>query len=216
VAAAAEQTDTSVGAPEMGVPRLAGRIVFDPSVPFDVRTTAGEPLTIRARVGGREAAAFRAEDEALAGYVIVDFAAFDEWYEEEERNLGHPRDPFHRIDIVHSSRHVRIEHDGELIAETTDPYLLFEPPLPVRYYVPPQDVRAELLEPSETTSFCAYKGRAAYRASRSGEDIAWFYPQPLREAAEITDRVAFFNERVDIVVDGVPLPRPETPWSKRR
>ncbi len=212
----ADDIDTTAGVPAMGVPRLEGTIVFDPSVPFAVRTTAGEPLTIRAREGGRETAGFRAEDEALAGYVIVDFDDFDEWYEEEERNVGHPRDPFHRIDIVRSSRHVRIEHDGELIAETTDPYLLFEPPLPVRYYLPPHDVRAELLEPSETTSFCAYKGRAAYWASRSGEDIAWSYPQPLREAAEVTDRLAFFNERVDIVVDGVALPRPETPWSRRR
>jgi hypothetical protein len=83
--------------PTAAVPRLGGRIVYDPSVPFAVRTTAGEPVTIRARDGGREAAGFRADDEALAGHVIVDFAAFDEWYEEDERNLGHPRDPFHRI-----------------------------------------------------------------------------------------------------------------------
>ncbi|HEV2787030.1 MAG TPA: DUF427 domain-containing protein, partial [Solirubrobacteraceae bacterium] len=164
---------------------------------------------------GREASAFRPASDALAGYVIVDFDGFDAWYEEDERNLGHPRDPFHRIDIVHSSRHVRIERDGVVLAECSRPYLLFEPPLPVRYYLPPQDVRTDLLEPSETRSFCAYKGRAWYVSLADEPDIAWTYPEPLREAREITDRVAFFNEFVDIVVDGAPLGRPVTPWSRR-
>ena len=98
-------------------------------------------MTIRV-AGKREAAAFRAADEALAGYLIVDFDGFDEWYEEDERNVGHPRDPFHRIDIVHSSRHVRVERDGVVLAESSDPYLLFEPPIPVRYYLRLVDVLA--------------------------------------------------------------------------
>ena len=89
--------------------QMAGRPVFDPSIPFSVHTTDGEPLTITSPHSGREAAAFRPADEALAGYVIVDFDDFDAWYEEDERNFGHARDPFHRIDIVHSSRHVRVE-----------------------------------------------------------------------------------------------------------
>jgi uncharacterized protein (DUF427 family) len=212
--APAEAVDTEgVGVPAMGAPRLGDTIVFDPSVPFAVRTTAGEALTIRA--GGREAAAFRPADAALDGYVIVDFDAFDAWYEEDERNVGHPRDPFHRIDIVHSSRHVRVEHDGELVAESTDPYLLFEPPLPVRYYLPASDVRTDLLVPSDTRTFCAYKGEASYLSLGSEPDVAWSYPRPLREAAEVTDRIAFFNEYVDIVVDGTPLERPVTPWSRQ-
>ena len=160
-------------------------------------------------------AAFRADDPALAGYVIVDFDGFDAWYEEDERNVGHPRDPFHRIDIVHSSRHVRVERDGVLLAESTRPALLFEPPLPVRYYLPPEDVRDDLLSPSETRTFCAYKGEASYLSLADEADIAWTYPAPLREAAEVTGRVAFFNERVDLVVDGTPLERPVTPWSPR-
>jgi uncharacterized protein (DUF427 family) len=201
------------GVAPMGAPQLAGRVVFDPSVPFDVRTTEGEPLTIRAGAG--DAAAFRADDPALAGYVIVDFDGFDAWYEEDERNVAHPRDPFHRIDIVHSSRHVRVERDGVLLAESTAPRLLFEPPLPIRYYLPPQDVRADLLRPSETRTFCAYKGEASYLSLEGEEDVAWTYPAPLREAAEVTDHVAFFNERVDIVVDGTVLERPVTPWSPR-
>jgi uncharacterized protein (DUF427 family) len=151
----------------------------------------------------------------LAGYVIVDFDDFDAWYEEDERNVGHPRDPFHRIDIVHSTRHVRVEHDGELIAESSTPYLLFEPPLPVRYYLPPADVRSDLLAPSDTRTFCAYKGEASYLSLASSADVAWFYPAPLREAAEVTGRIAFFNEHVDITVDGTALGRPQTPWSRR-
>ncbi len=203
------------GVPPMGAPQLAGRVVLDPSVPFAVRTTEGEPLVIRAAGGAREAAAFRAADPALAGYLIVDFDAFDAWYEEDERNVGHPRDPFHRIDIVHSSRHVRVERDGVLLAESARPHLLFEPPLPVRYYLPAEDVRSDLLRPSETRTFCAYKGQAWYLSLEGEADVAWTYPAPLREAAELTERVAFFNERLDMVVDGTPLERPVTPWSPR-
>ena len=192
--------------------------MLDPSVAFDVRTTEGEPLVIRAGgagPGAREAAAFRAADPALAGYVIVDFDGFDAWYEEDERNVAHPRDPFHRIDIVYSSRHVRVERDGIVLAESRAPYLLFEPPLPVRYYLAPEDVRGDLLHPSETRTFCAYKGEASYLSLEDEADIAWTYPAPLREGGELTDRIAFFNERVDMLVDGTPLERPVTPWSPR-
>jgi len=202
------------GVAPMDAPQLAGRVVLDPSVPFEVRTTEGEPLTIRAAGAARDVAAFRADDPALAGYVIVDFDGFDAWYEEDERNVAHPRDPFHRIDIVRSSRHVRVERDGVLLAESTRPALLFEPPLPVRFYLRPEDVRADLT-PSEKRTFCAYKGEAWYLSLADEPDIAWTYPAPLREAAEVTGYVVFFNERVDIVVDGMALERPVTPWSPR-
>ena len=197
-----------------GAPRLGDVPVLDPSIPFAVHTAEGEPLTVRDG-GGREAAAFRPADPTLDGYVILDFDGFDAWYEEDERNVAHPRDPFHRIDIVHSSRHVRVELDGQALAESSRPYLLFEPPLPVRYYLPAADVRTDLLEPSDTRTFCAYKGEASYLSLAAKADIAWTYRQPLREAAEITDRVAFFDERVDLVVDGERLERPVTPWSPR-
>jgi uncharacterized protein (DUF427 family) len=204
----------AAGVAEAGpVPQLAGRPVLDPSVPFSVRSTEGEPLVVRA--GGREAGAFRAADPDRDGYVIVDFDGFDEWFEEEERNVGHPRDPFHRIDIVHASRHVVVELDGEVLAESSAPYLLFEPPIPVRYYLPREDVRMDLLRPSDTRTFCAYKGQASYLSYGEAADVAWTYPSPLREAAEVTDRIAFFNERADVVVDGTRLERPITPWSKR-
>jgi len=188
-------------------PMLAGRPVYDPSVPFAVHTAPGEAV----RVAGADG--FRPADPDLAGYVVLDFRGFDAWYEEDERNFSHPRDPFHRIDIVHGSRHVRVEMDGETLAESTRPYLLFETSLPVRYYLPPEDVRTDRLAPSDTRTACAYKGEASYWAL-DGRDVAWFYPEPLREAGEIAGRIAFFNERVDIIVDGERLDRPVTPWSR--
>ena len=197
------------------VPHLGDRPVYDPSVPFAVHTTEGEALDIRIGGAGHPGAAFRPADDALGDYVIVDFNAFDEWYEEDERNFAHPRDPFHRIEIVHSSRSVRVEHGGELLAESARPYLLLEAPLPVRYYLPREDVVDGLLRSSPTTTSCAYKGQASYWSLKDEEDIAWSYPKPLREASEVTDRIAFFNERVDLVVNGTRLERPVTPWSPR-
>ena len=196
--------------------QLDGRPVWDPSIPFSVRTTEGEEMTIRAAGADREAAAFKPSDPGwLKGYVIVDFDDFDAWYEEDELNLGHPRDPFHRVDIVHSSRQVRVERDGQVLAESSEPCLLFESPLPVRYYLPREDVRMDLLRPSEKRSFCAYKGQASYLSLEDVADIAWSYPEPLREAAEVAGRIAFLNEETDIAVDGKPLERPVTPWSRR-
>jgi uncharacterized protein (DUF427 family) len=196
------------GAGEVDAPRLGDRPVYDPRVPFAVHTAPGEPVTIDGAAG------FRLADPALDGYVVLDFPSFDAWYEEEERNFGHPRDPFHRIDIVHGSRHVVVEADGRRLAESTRPALLFETSLPVRYYLPPEDVALDVLARSDTASTCAYKGHASYWAL-DGRDVAWFYPEPLREAAEVTGRIAFFNEHVDITVDGVRLERPATPWSRR-
>lgn len=93
--------------------------------------------------------------------------------------------------------------------------MLLEPPLPVRYYLPREDVRIDLLEPSDTRTQCAYKGEASYFALPGEGDVAWTYVDPLREESEVVGRVAFFNERVDIVVDGERLERPVTPWSRR-
>lgn len=198
----------------VAVPHLGNRPVYDPSVPFAVHTADGAALDLVLPGGERRAAAFRLADDTLSGYVIVDFDAFDEWFEEDERNLSHPRDPYHRIEIVHSSRSVRVERDGQLLAASSRPYLLFEAPLPVRYYLPPEDVDLGILRPSSTQTVCAYKGRASYWSLETENDIAWSYPEPLREAAEVTDRIAFFNERVDLVVNGTRLDRPITPWSR--
>lgn len=212
---AAQVAPAPPGAPAAAEgPMLGERRVLDPSVPFAVHTAEGEPLAL-AGPGGRSAAAFRPVDPDLAGYLVLDFVGFDEWYEEDERNHTHPRDPFHRIDILRSSRRVRVELGGVVLAESSRPTLLFEPPLPVRYYLPPDDVRMDLLRPSPSRTSCAYKGRASYRSAAGEDDIAWTYAEPLREAAEVAGLVAFFNERVDLAVDGVAQERPVTPWSRR-
>src|SRR3954469_13317523 len=142
--------------------QLGERRVLDPSIPFSVHSTDGDAVVLRA--DGREIAGFRPAAEGLDDHVVLDFDGFDAWYEEDERNVAHPRDPFHRIDVVHSSRHVRIERDGETLAESSRPYLLFETPPPARFYLPADDVRTDLLRPTDTSSWCAYKGQASYWA----------------------------------------------------
>ena len=167
--------------------------------------------------GAGDYVAWSYDDPDLAGYVAIRWGALDAWYEEDERVLGHPRDPFKRIDVRRSSRHVRVELDGEPLADTRLPRLLFETGLPTRYYIPPEDVRRDLLRPSPSTSFCAYKGQASYwSASLDGEDygdIAWSYRDPLPDNDEIRDLICFFNEKVDLYVDGEVVSRPRTQWS---
>ena len=159
---------------------------------------------------------FRPEDPELAGHVVLDFAGFDRWLEEDEEISGHPRDPFHRVDVRASSRHVQLLLDGEVLADSTRPSLVFETLLPVRYHLRPEDVRAPL-RPSDTRTWCPYKGAASYWsvevAGRVVPDLLWSYENPLPDAAELTGLRAFFDERLDVVVDGEPRPRPVTPWS---
>ena len=181
--------------------------VLHPGVPFGVHTAAGEPVSIDGRAG----AGFRLADEELAGYVVLDFKAFDDWYEEDERIFGHPRDPFHRVDSRLSGRPVRIEVGGDVVAETTRARLLSETSLPLRFYVPREDVRLEL-HPSERHSYCPYKGQASYWSVDAGgrrrADVAWSYEQPLPDAMEIAGLVAFWDERVDVFLDGERRARP--------
>jgi uncharacterized protein (DUF427 family) len=152
-------------------------------------------------------------DEDLQGYVLVDWRAADRWLEEDEEVVGHPHDPFHRIDILESSRHVVVAVEGQTVADSRRATLLFETGLPVRYYLPREDVRMDLLEPSDSRTTCAYKGHASYFSARGAPDIAWTYVEPLREAEPIRGLIAFFNERTDVTVDGEQQERPRTQWS---
>jgi uncharacterized protein (DUF427 family) len=200
------------------MPELSGWPVLDPSVPFAVHTTGGRAADLRAGEQNRPGAGIYPADPDLAGYVVLDFGAFDAWYEEDEPNVGHPHDPFHRIDVHPSSRHVQVELDGHVLAESSRPALLFETMLPARYYLPHDDIRAELT-PSATRSCCAYKGQASYWSAAAGDrvvpDIAWTYQQPLHDAAQVRGLIAFFNERLDVIVDGERLERPTTPCSAK-
>jgi uncharacterized protein (DUF427 family) len=197
-------------------PGLSSHPVLYPSVPFAAHTARGQVVDVRANGQDRPGAGFVLEDPVLAGYVVLDFRAFDGWYEEEEPNVGHPRDPFHRIDVLASSRRVRLELDGHVLAESSRPMLLFETTLPVRYYLSREDIHAEL-RPSETRTYCAYKGQASYWSATVGgrvvSDIAWTYQEPLHDAARVRGLTAFFDERINVVVDGERQERPVTPWS---
>ena len=204
--------------PAYAVP--AGDIAAElvPAPPSDrTHTTEGEELTVRSPGGEREAAAFRLSDPDLEGYVELEFNAF-EWTEEDEPIVSHPRDPFHRIDVRRSSRSVVVEHEGTVLAESTRPVLLFETNLPVRSYLPREDVRLDRLRPSDTRTSCAYKGTttsywAVERPDGRMVDVAWSYEHPLPDMPEIAGLIAFFDERVDVVLDGVRRERPVTPWS---
>jgi uncharacterized protein (DUF427 family) len=157
------------------------------------------------------------ERAALRDHLAFYWNRLDAWYEEDDEVFVHPRDPYHRVDVLHSSRLVRVEVDGQVLAESRRPRLLFESGLPTRYYLPKHDVRLDLLEPSTTTSRCPYKGVAVYWSLRRGEtpikDIVWSYPAPIPECPKIENLLSFFNERVDIFVDGELQPRPKTEWS---
>jgi uncharacterized protein (DUF427 family) len=156
----------------------------------------------------------------LAGHFAFHWERLDEWLEEDEPIHVHVRDPYHRVDVLDSSRHIRVSLDGELLADTRRPRVVFETGLPPRWYIPQEDVRTDLLADSDTHSGCAYKGTASYKslptAGEDGEDIVWYYPEPTREAARLRDLLCFWNERVDIEVDGEPEGRPETHWYGRR
>lgn len=153
----------------------------------------------------------------IAGYLAFYWKKMDEWYEEDEQVFVHPRDPYHRVDVLDSSRHVKVEVNGVLVAETDRPRILFETGLPPRYYIPQEDVRMQMLVPSEKNTQCPYKGVASYWSVEAGgervEDLVWSYPEPIAAAGKIKDQLCFFNEHVDLEVDGGRQERPKTQWS---
>ena len=187
------------------------------------RTTAGLVQSYGLRVGGviRSAAARVVVEPSvpeLADTVRFTWSALDAWYEEDEEVYVHPRNPFHRVDALRSSRSVRVELDGVVRAETSSPVLVFETGLPTRYYLDPTAVRFEHLVPSGTVTACPYKGTTGgyWSASINGriyDDIAWSYAFALPAVGAIAGLIAFYNERVDITLDGVELPRPRSPFS---
>lgn len=154
----------------------------------------------------------------ISDLLSFDWDLMDAWFEEEEEVFVHPRDPYHRIDVLASSRHVEVRLGNTVLADSHQPVLLFETGLPVRYYLPKLDVRTDLLEPRDTETACPYKGvTSGYWSVREPgqeeRDLAWCYDYPMPGVAKIAGRIAFFNERVDLHVDGILEERPETPWS---
>jgi uncharacterized protein (DUF427 family) len=184
----------------------------------------------------------------LKDLIAFYFDRMGRWLEEGEEIGVHPRDPYHRIDVLSTDRHIRISLEGVLLAETDRAVGLFESNLPARWYLPPEDVLAELV-PSDTVTHCPYKGAASYHSlkpgdraagssgpgadsssgpgadspsgpgadspSGPGKDLIWYYDQPLAEVGRIAGLLCFYNEKVDIELDGELQERPESPWSHR-
>ena len=153
--------------------------------------------------------------ERLRGLVAFHFGALDEWLEEDQPQLGHPPDVFHRIDVRPTSRHVRVSIRGRVVAETTRARALFETGLPVRWYIPREDVVADL-EPSDHRTVCAYKGYATHFDVAGERAIAWSYADPLQDGEPIRDLIAFYDERVEVEIDGQSQEPPDTQWSAGR
>ena len=146
-----------------------------------------------------------------------DWNAMDAWFEEDEQVYVHPRSPYTRVDILPSSRPVRVELDGVVLAESTHTHVLHETGLPPRWYIPKVDVRMDLLVPTDHSTRCPYKGEAEYWSVRVGErleeNLAWSYRTPLPESTRVAGMIAFYDERVDVVVDGERRARPKTKFS---
>jgi uncharacterized protein (DUF427 family) len=156
--------------------------------------------------------------EGLAGHVRIEWSALDAWYEEDEEVFVHPRSPYTRVDALRSIRTVRVELEGTVLAESASPVMVFETGLPTRYYLNPTEVDFTCLVATDTVSSCPYKGTTTgYWSVDVGgtlhPDLAWAYDFPTRQLLPIAGLIAFYNEKVDTFLDGVPLDRPHTHFS---
>ncbi len=188
------------------------------------RLSRGTVARVGLRAGGeeREGAGRRylqSRIEALVDTIRFDWEALDAWYEEDERVFVHPRNPYSRVDALRSTRPVRVELDGVMLAESDAPVMVFETGLPTRYYLDRGAIDFSHLRPSETVTSCPYKGRtSAYWSVHIGDvlhaDLAWSYDFPTRELLPIAGLIAFYDEQVDVLVDGIKQARPQTHFSR--
>ncbi len=204
---AVRRADVRVPVVERGAPRGSTeeerrRPVLDPSVPFDAHTAPGTVVELQTARGA--VAGFVCDDPELADLVLVDFDGLS-WREEEQEVHSHPHAPFQRIDVRRTGARLQVYSRDDLLIDTTAASLLWETMLPVRWYVPPEAVLAQVA-PSGTVTWCAYKGRATYRTlvvgERRIEDVAWVYEQPLPDGEAVRGLLGLFTERLRVVVDG--------------
>jgi uncharacterized protein (DUF427 family) len=200
--------------------------LFEPSPNQFSNSEKGEASYWSIRIGNKiaENAAWSflnptPEASAIKGHFAFEWSQMDKWMEEDEEIFKHARDPYKRVDAMPSKRHVRVVIDGQTVAETRRPHLVFETNHPVRYYIPQEDVRMDLLIPSATTSRCPYKGPASYWSVQLGNetfaDMVWGYMDPIAECPKIKGLVCFFHEcGCDIYVDDELIPRPQTKWAR--
>ncbi len=154
-----------------------------------------------------------AKVEGLDDTVRFEWSAFDAWYEEDEQVFVHPRSPYTRVDSLRSTRTVRVESHGVVLAESSSPVLCFETGLPTRYYLNRTDVDFTKLVPTDTVTSCPYKGTttgywSAIVKGRTHPDVAWTYDFTTRDLTPIAGLIAFYNEKLDLFLDGVQLERP--------
>jgi len=144
----------------------------------------------------------------LAGMIRIEFGSMDEWLEEDLPIYVHPKDPFKRVDILTSTRPIEVKVAGKTVAKTTTSAHLYETGLPTRYYMPLSAVDQSVLRPSDLVTKCPYKGEAEYYHvvvdGQSKENIVWYYRLPTHESAAVAGLVCFYNEKVDIILDGEP------------
>ncbi|TWD83062.1 uncharacterized protein (DUF427 family) [Kribbella amoyensis] len=153
------------------------------------------------------------DDGVAKDRVRFQWDALDHWFEEDEEVFVHPRNPYARCDAIRSGRLVRVSVDGDVLAESRSTVIVFETGLPPRYYFPRTEVNFDRLTPSDTRTACPYKGRTSAYWSLGGRDLAWSYDFPTSALLPVAGLVAFFNEHVDLDLDGTPIPRPITPFS---
>jgi uncharacterized protein (DUF427 family) len=158
--------------------------------------------------------------EGLHHTVRFEWSALDAWFEEDEQVFVHPKSPYARVDALRSNRSVRVELDGVVLAESSSPVLVFETGLPTRYYLDRTDVDFSHLVTSDTVTSCPSKGTTSgYWTARIGDathpDVAWTYDFPTREVLPIAGLIAFYNEKLDLFVDGHEVERPTTHFSPR-
>jgi uncharacterized protein (DUF427 family) len=200
--------------------RFGGEIVADSRRTKLLHESGGLPFLLFPEDDVRldlvpERALRRWDDEPeLAGLVHLDWDAMDEWLEEDEVAFGHPRDPYHRIDVRATSRHVRVSLSGRTLAESDRTLAMFETSLPTRWYFPQEDVRMDLLERSGAVTTCAYKGHAQHLSLAGEPNIAWTYDQAEPEVQAIAGRVCFYDEWVDVEIDGERQERPTTRFKR--
>ncbi|MEM9517866.1 MAG: DUF427 domain-containing protein [Actinomycetota bacterium] len=155
--------------------------------------------------------------DELPDHVKIEFGDVERWFEEDEEVFVHPRDPYRRVDAQPSSRHVVVEVDGTVVADSHNPTILYETGLPPRYYLPVADVSMEYLTPTETSTGCPYKGVARYWNVTVDDvthtDLAWGYDEPLPESAPVKGLICFYNEKVTVIIDGERLESPTTKFS---
>ncbi len=199
----------------------------DPAVLVEPGDTEDAKLGTVARVGLRAAGLERpaagrryvaADDERLVGTIRFEWDALDRWLEEDEEIFVHPRNPYARVDALRSTRAVRVELDGTVLADCAAPVMVFETGLPPRHYLERTAVDFTHLRPSDTVTACPYKGRTSgyWSVDVGGEvhpDLAWTYDFPTRQLLPIAGMIAFYDEKMDVFVDGELQPRLQTPFS---